>query len=338
MVDTSWLGKLKGSAGEAKGRLADDAAQRSAAAKEKHSIILNQNEVLTGNWDAHKVLFTTLGGKLRTITSDDLTAFRRNIQTAQANFTKGITAKQVIELSLHADRMASTEEIHMAVPVSATNGTVRYITNSGPNSKVTRHHVTVQFLNYMAEASSGAGGARKSAQRLRLAPLKFDCDCERHRYWFRYITTIGGFNAGRAETGYPKIRNPNLYGVGCKHVLRVMADIRSGGATLAFLTRLLKKGKAADNAKAAVRQAQSEAEKVAANQEKRKSAKELNAIRKAVNNATKPKNLSARSRQVKRSPDPEEAIRVNMRAMGIKDERQIESMIQLMRTQAQADK
>jgi hypothetical protein len=105
--------------------------------------------------------------------------------------------------------------------------------------------------------------------RLRKGPLKFECDCGRHRYWFRYIATIGGYNAGRPETGYPKIRNPKLFGVACKHVLRVMSDIESGGATLAFLTRLMDKAKASDDARAAVRQRQEEAEKIAQNQSRR---------------------------------------------------------------------
>jgi hypothetical protein len=269
VAEHSWLGKLAGSGSEAKRRLAEDAAQRAAEGRDEKSIILNQKDVLTGQWDASKVLFTTIDGKLRPITADDLSAFRHNIQVTQSRFTKGITAKQVIDWSLGIDRKRATQQIKMAVPVSANNGKVRFMTNAGPDSDVTRHHVMVEFLNYGAESASGLTDPRKAALRLRKGPLRFDCDCGRHRFWYRYIATIGGYNAGRAETGYPKIRNPKLYGLACKHVLRVMSDINSGGATLGFLTKLMSKAKASDDAKAKMKQKQAEAEKVVNNQARR---------------------------------------------------------------------
>lgn len=79
---------------------------------------------------------------------------------------------------------------------------------------------------------------------MRRGHLSFDCDCERHRYFFRYIATIGGFNAGRDETGYPKIRNPGLKGVACKHVLRVMAELQSSAAILHFIEKAMAKAQA----------------------------------------------------------------------------------------------
>lgn len=265
----SWLGRIHGSGAEARGRLAEDAAQRAEEGRRQGSIILNQKDVLTGQWDAHKVLFTTLGGQLRVITGDDLQAFKANIKATQSRFNRGITAKQVIDLSLHDDRQRASEQIKQAVPVRADNGKVRFITNAGPDSDVSRHHVIVEFLNYGAEASSGLTDPRKAALRLRKGPLKFECDCGRHRFWYRYIATIGGFNAGRPETGYPKIRNPRLFGVACKHVLRVMSDIDSGGATLGFLTNLMQRAKSSDDAKASARQRQDEAEKIVQNQARR---------------------------------------------------------------------
>jgi hypothetical protein len=269
MSDTSWLGKLQGSASEARQRAAEDAAQRKAEGQRQGSIILSQKDILTGQWDTHKLLFTTIGGQLRPITADDLSAFRRNIQTAQGRFKKGITAKQVIDFSLGADRKRATEEIRMAVPAMSSNGKVRFITNAGPDSDVTRHHVTVDFLNYGAEAASGLTDPRKSAMRLRKGPLAIECDCGRWRFWYRYIATIGGFNAGRAETGFPKIRNPKLSGIACKHILRVMAEVDNGAASLNFLTQLMDKAKSSDEAKAAVRLKQDAAEKTIKNQAQR---------------------------------------------------------------------
>lgn len=269
MADKSWLGALSGSAAEAKQRANEDARQRAEEARRQGSIILSQNDILTGNWDAHKVLFTTLGGKARVITADDLVAFRENIKTAQSRLKKGITAQQVINLSLSDDRSRAIQQIRMAVPVSSSNGKVRFITNAGPDSDKTRHHVMVEFMNYGAEAASGLTDPRKAAMRLRKGPLKIECDCEHFRYVYRYIATIGGFNAGRAETGFPKIKNPKLQGIACKHLLRVMKEIESGGAALNYLTEAMKKAKASDTGRAVVRSTQKAAEKTIANQAKR---------------------------------------------------------------------
>lgn len=322
-----WLGKLSGSAKEADARLKEDAAQRAYEATRSGSIILNQKDVLTGKWDASKILFTTIGGDLRPITAEDLAAFRRNITTAQGKFSKGITAKQVIDWSTSADRKRATDEIKTAVPVSGANGRVRFITNAGPDSDVTRHHVVVEFLNYGAESASGSKDARQSALRLRKGPLKFECDCGRHRYWFRYIATIGGFNAGRAETGFPKIRNPQLNGIACKHVLRVMNDIQSGGAVLSFLTRLLDKAKSSDTAKAAIKQAQKEADRLAKNQKRRTAAiktsdqKRVEKMRKnaadTLKKANKPKKTKGKIDKLSSADAREAALRATMAQFGV---------------------
>lgn len=332
----SWLGSLKGSAGEAKQRAAEDAAQRKAEGQRKGSIILNQKDVQTGHWDASKTLFTTIGGQVRPITSDDLAAFKRNMDAAQSQtgrFAKGITAKQVIDwsdqvidaithslngkekkldLKRTTDLHKARTQITMAVPVSAVNSTgkqgikVRFITNAGPDSNVSRHHVMVEFMNYGAEANAGNTTPRKSAMRLRHGPLRIECDCERWRYFFRYLATIGDYNAGRSESGYPKIRNPKLQGIACKHIVRVMSEVKSGAATLSFLTKLMDKAKSSDEAKAALRNKQSEAEKLIKNQAKRttghdiKTSDQKRQAQSAKNaaNAAKQANKPARERRL----------------------------------------
>jgi hypothetical protein len=63
--------------------------------------------------------------------------------------------------------------------------------------------------------------------RLSKGKVKYECDCRRFKFWFRYINTVAGTVLGRKEGGYPKIRNPQLSGVACKHILRVMHYIKS---------------------------------------------------------------------------------------------------------------
>lgn len=260
-----WLGKVRGHVSEAKARFDADRREREAAgsAPADKNIILTEREV-RGEWDASRVLFTTLGGQVRPITAEDLAAFRHNMKVAQHRFKGGggITARQVIDLASSAplgyvsnkpgqprsDIDKARREITMGVPVSALNGEIRFITNAGQDSKVTRRHVVVRLHAFETAAaqlaampidSRGGKSLKQIANWMRKQKLSFDCDCERHRYFFRYVATIGGFAAGRKETGYPKIRNPQLMGVACKHVLRVMTELESSNTVLRFLERHL---------------------------------------------------------------------------------------------------
>lgn len=265
----NWLGKVRGHVGEASARFETDRKEREAAGKlpQPQNIILTEREV-RGDWDANRVLLTTLGGDYRQITSNDLAIFRQNMRMAQRRMkgVGGITPRQVIDLAsghplvyesyrnllgvadpgYKSDIEKAKAEIRSAIPVSANNGVLRFLTNAGPNSKATRHNVVIK-LNAWQEATSMLAATdlknkktpKQVANWLRKQKVAFDCDCERHRYFFRYLATIGGFAAGRQETGYPKIRNPGLKGVACKHVLRVMAELESSGYVLNFLTRHL---------------------------------------------------------------------------------------------------
>lgn len=305
----SWIGKLHGAATEANARAKADASERKEAGRSPQSIILRPNEV-HGEYDAGRALYTTLGGVARAITGEDLIAFRQNIRTLQGKIKSGIRARQVLDMSLPSDRERAREEIRAAVPVSARNGLVRFITNAGPNSDVTRHHVAVDFLSFSAAVAAGRDNPKKMAAWMRKEPLRFDCDCGRHRYWFRYISTIGGFNAGRAETGYPKIRNPRLHGVACKHVLRVMAEVESSASIQLWLAKLIEKARAADDANANLRNTQAEAEALEKKQKgrareikttdsrakDREAARARQALAEAAKPAPKPKKTAGASR------------------------------------------
>ncbi|MBL6749435.1 MAG: hypothetical protein ISP90_02890 [Nevskia sp.] len=207
-------------------------ARRAGAAN-----ILAPHEV-AGDYDSGRALLTTLGSDLaRPLTVDDLRAFRRNVATLGKKFHGGITAADVINRSLPIDRQRANLEIHAAIPLWARRGQLHFVTSAGPASAVRRHHVDVVLLEHsslVAAPKDAKAAARKDAA----GHLKFDCDCGRHTFWYRYIATIGHFNAGRDETGYPKIRNPKLRGVACKHVMRVMKQLTSA-AVLHQIARMI---------------------------------------------------------------------------------------------------
>lgn len=194
-------------------------AEQRASAKN----ILDPLDV-AGEYDAARLLMTTLGGQIRPITLDDLKQFAHNARKLGKRFKGGITARGVIDASLQVDRDRSNAQIRTAVVVKAQAGTLHFVTNAGPDSDDVRHHVHVEFPAFKAFSASPSQ-PKKLARPMLDGPLRFSCTCGRAKFWFDYIATIGGFKQGKPQPNYPKIRNPKLAGVACKHVLRVMAAV-----------------------------------------------------------------------------------------------------------------
>ena len=275
--NTDWLGSLKGKVAEANALAKSDKARRASAAKATGSVIMNTNDLETGQWDANKVIKTTFGGsewgEQREITQADLARFKQKITDLQTKYKGGILADQVLGLSRKIDRERARDEIKNSVVVSALNGELKFITSaSGKTKGVVRHHVRVEFNKelFNALAAGGNTDAKQAALKLRKSRLLFECSCGRHTFWYRYLATIGKYGCGRAEVGFPKVRNPELKGVACKHVIRVMSEIMSSSVVLGMITEMMKRAKAHEFNKSQVRTSQKEAEKAIAEQNRRK--------------------------------------------------------------------
>lgn len=248
-----------GAAREQQARRTEDAARRALA-----SNILSPNDI-TGEWDVARALHTTLNGELRPITREDLDAFQKNVKSLGEKLRPGITAKQVVEMSLPEDIDRASKQIRVAIPSGGNKGAIRFITNAGPDSDRARHYVQVELAAFQAAVASPDKPLNVARWLAKTQPLRFDCDCGRHTFWYRYIATIGNFNAGRDETGYPKIRNPRLTGIACKHVLRVMAELQSSSFVHGFIAKMIEKARTRQS-RQAVRVGKDEAAKQAAKQ------------------------------------------------------------------------
>jgi hypothetical protein len=230
---SAMLGKRGFGAELARARKAEQES-RDAAAKR----ILGTDVIRDKDVDAAKLLFTTLGGQVRPITLDDLRQFEHNARKLGDRFKGGITARGVVDASLEIDRQRANKQIHTAVVMSAKAGLLHFVTNAGPDSEDVRHHVHVEFPAFASFAANPQDPKRLARAMLNGA-LKFDCDCGRFRFWFRFIATKGRFVHGRLETGYPKIRNPGLTGVSCKHGLRVMQAVLTDPNALAQTAKMI---------------------------------------------------------------------------------------------------
>lgn len=218
-----------------------EARQRQQAGvqqRDQSPIILSPDDV-AGAYDAARVLFTTLGGKPRPITYDDLKAFQATAQQLGKKFKGGITARQVIDLSMPGPLKRAHQQIHTGFPVTYRGSRVQFQTNAGPDSQHQRHMATVEFMNFEACVASPAA-PKDIVKQMLTGPIKLDCNCEDWRYRLRYIATKGKYAAGPwFETGFPKVTNPLLLGVGCKHVLRVAQLILHSPTFKAYAIKMI---------------------------------------------------------------------------------------------------
>ena len=169
-----------------------------------------------------KVLMTTIDGQARPISADDLRRFRDRIVEVGKDVRAGITPREAIAMSRPIDLKRAREEIKFAAPVLMKGSTLRMATNTGPASKVARHFVEIDFPQFSAAVARPATAQQAAAWLLSETPIRLDCSREAWTFWFRYIASIGGWNFGRRETGFPKIRNPHLAGCLCKQGVRAV--------------------------------------------------------------------------------------------------------------------
>lgn len=222
-------------------------ASRFKADNERRSssvTLLNPDEV-AGDIDGSRLmsLTTTLHGMTQQLTLEDLRQFQTNIRNLKKRFTGGVSARAMLDRSLKIDRDRANAQIHTAVPMSASGGVIQFITNAGPDSKVTRHHVQVELLNYSAIAASPKP-AVKLAKELLEGAARWNCTCGRHRFWYRYLLTTLKANYGPSETAFPMLKNPALRGTCCKHIARVAHNMLQNGSVRAYAQKMIERGRA----------------------------------------------------------------------------------------------
>lgn len=217
---------------------------------EKHNPRLLRPNDISGDYDTDRALRTTLGvenGKSRVIQVEDLKVFAENIKTMQQRYKAGITPNQVIALSLDDDIERANKQIKYSMPKSRKGDIIHFITDASGENGANHHYVNVQFLGFnILRLSPNEVTQSMIKNKLANGTVKFECNCGRYRYWYRYVNSIAGTTLGRTETVFPKIRNPNLTGVACKHILRTMHWIKSGHG-IHYLEKELHKARQTDS-------------------------------------------------------------------------------------------
>lgn len=186
-------------------------------------------------------------------TTDDLKGFEKSRTKARQKYNNsvpGITYAQLVASSQAIDIKRANNSvddgsgIKRAVPVSLKHNVINIRVEASDVSKHQHHMVKVRFEEWdqlVDGAAEEDKGSVKLAKQLCSGRVSYDCDCGRHQYWYRYIATAGNFAlAPPKEYAYPKVKNPNLKGVACKHVIHSMTRLQSASWQLSIGKALAK--------------------------------------------------------------------------------------------------
>lgn len=211
--------------------------------------LLKPDDILSGQADAAKLYryMTRLpNGTYRPITLQDVIEFDKRRAAMKDRWRKGVTAKDIIDLATavplgqkKSDLQKAREQIHAAVPITTKAGELKFSTNTGPNSDRQRHYVSIKMLNFEA-AVAAAAPPEQIVKQVVQGPLAIGCSCGQWRFVFAYMATSGGYGLPEhRETAFPKIRNPSLSGIACKHIVKVASVLLQSPTIRGYVSRLI---------------------------------------------------------------------------------------------------
>lgn len=186
--------------------------------------------------------FMKLGKKKdgRFFTADDMKQFMASRTAHREQFkgsVPGITYNQLVAQSASIDVKRASNKvtdgtgITSAAFVGLQHNLAIISVKASAESPHAHHRVKIRFEAW-DQAVEDIGDEKKRppaiARGLCADRVSFDCDCGRHQYWYRYMATAGNYAvAPPKEYAFPKIRNPDLAGVACKHVLHAITRFQS---------------------------------------------------------------------------------------------------------------
>ncbi|QCR38752.1 phage tail protein [Nissabacter sp. SGAir0207] len=149
----------------------------------------------------------------------------------------GITYAQLVAQSTKIDVQRASNKvddgsgIKKAIFIRLQHNTAMVKVEASDISMDDHHLVRVRFEEwdrYVEDVGDEKASLMTLSRQLAAGRVSFDCDCGRHQYWYRYMATAGNYALKPpAEYAFPKVRNPDLTGVACKHVIHTMTRFQS---------------------------------------------------------------------------------------------------------------
>lgn len=155
----------------------------------------------------------------------DLEQFIQAIEKAESRFNnqiQGVPYSALLRASRAIDKQRA-KEVRNAI-LFQRRGNIFFFRVTG-NSKPF-YQVQIR-LEEWSNAILARDAVLASVRKMLAGRISFECPCGRHQYWYRYMASIGNYGLKPVETGFPKIRNKTLGGCCCKHVLKVLNELKT---------------------------------------------------------------------------------------------------------------
>lgn len=173
-------------------------------------------------------------------TTDDMKQFIASRTAHRKQFKSsvpGITYPQLVAQSTQIDIKRANNKVNDGTGIKSAaflgmQHNMAIVSVKASEDSVHAHHrVKIRFEGW-DQAVEDIGDDKRQpaaiARALCADRVSFDCDCGRHQYWYRYMATAGNYAVTPPkEFAFPKIRNPDLAGVACKHVLHAITRFQS---------------------------------------------------------------------------------------------------------------
>lgn len=144
----------------------------------------------------------------------------RAIRLYLKHYGKGVSIANALDHTRKEDIDRAHKQLRAFYLTGKRNGVFRFnVKASGLHDK-SSYIVEIQWDTSMATRPEDASEIFKNA------PIKYQCSCERHTYWYRYIWTKVKSSLGIQEHRFPRVRNRQLSGMLCKHGVKVFETIQ----------------------------------------------------------------------------------------------------------------
>jgi len=135
-------------------------------------------------------------------------------------YKTGINLKNALDKSLKIDIDRAKLQLKAFYIKTITKDVFKFTVKASGLYQATSHEVHIKW-----ETDGLIGIGRSHQEIFYNAPIKIQCSCGRFTYWYRYILTIAKSALGKQEHRFPSIRNKNLEGLCCKHLIVTMKGL-----------------------------------------------------------------------------------------------------------------
>ncbi len=186
--------------------------------------------LLKGEIDPFSAVLWGTNAKGNLFSLQDIQGFGDARKKVQKTFKpkQGAPIVQLLAASLHEDVQLSNQQIRNPNLFAINGGVLHFnVPSSGATPGAPPYYGVRIRLDEWNDQLINTTDYKESVRAALRGHVSIDCTCGRYQYWFRYVATAAKVALTPFEKDFPKIRNPKLLGMCCKHQLKTLKTLLS---------------------------------------------------------------------------------------------------------------